>query len=415
MSYEQNYVVVDGVLKNFVEDITASFDLLSPAGEGKTSFSQYILEQVSKDDSDIQEEVFTAIAEKSAVISTAPEKDFEPLYNQVIHILTFSRSLTEIVPILLKNLASPPKYPNGPILSLAVLSNLFNVLPVSSPLRSQVFSSILDSADSSDNFNIIVPQLKNLSAWFKEWDADEKTIQQLNVKISNIISKQDPKTAYKYLFTAISSSSTPDNSLVQQLIISALENSYEFDEIFGLEAVQAQSKTNPALYKLLEIVSNGDYSAFKEFVTSNSSFLTSTKINVDTITRHVRILALTKAVSQFGQKTIPYSVIASAIDVSLEQVEFWIIDTIRAGLIEGRLSQLSQSIAIHRVTPVGKFGKEEWAFVAEKLANWKTSIKEISDVLKASRENAQKEEEKLAKAKALQQQQQLQPQIAQSA
>lgn len=109
--------------------------------------------------------------------------------------------------------------------------------------------------------------------------------------------------------------------------------------------------------------------------------------------------------------------IASAIDVSLEQVEVWIIDTIRAGLIEGRLSQLSQSIAIHRASPVGKFGKEEWAFVAEKLSNWKTSIKEISDVLKASRENAQKEEEKLAKAKALQQQQQqqLQPQIAQSA
>lgn len=56
-------------------------------------------------------------------------------------------------------------------------------------------------------------------------------------------------------------------------------------------------------------------------------------------------------------------------------------------------------MSLHRASPVGKFGAEEWAFVAEKLANWKSSLKEISDVLKVSRENAQKEEEKLAKAK----------------
>lgn len=400
MAYEQNYAVVDGTLKNFVEDIAASFDSLSSSAEDKKSITQSILDPVSNNESDIPEKVFTAIAEKSVVIASATEKDFEPLYNQVIHILTFSQNLSEIIPILVKNLASPPKYPNGPILSLAVLSNIFNSLPVTSPLRCQVFSSILDSADASDNFSIIVPQLKNLPTWVKEWGIDAKTIEKLNLKIGNIISKHDPKTAHKYLVAAVSSNDSPDNSLVEQLIFSTLRTSYDFDDIFALEAVQTQSKSNPTLYKLLEIVSNGDYPAFKQFGATNSSFLT--KTDLDTLTRRVRILALTKAASQYGEKVIPYTVLAKASDVSTEEVEFWIIDAIRAGLIEGRLSQLSQSMSLHRASPVGKFGAEEWAFVAEKLANWKSSLKEISDVLKVSRENAQKEEEKLAKAKAQQ-------------
>lgn len=414
MSYEQNYVVVDGVLQNFVEDIAASFDALSSAASDNesSSFSNYINERVSKDDSDIQEEVFTAVAQKSAVISTAAEKDFEPLYNQVIHILTFSRNLTEIVPILLKNLSVPPKYPNGAILSLAVLSNLFNVLPISSPLRYNVFNSILDSADSSDNFSIIVPQLKNLPTWVKEWGVDEKSIEKLYSKINSIVAKHDPKTAHKYLLAAVSTTSNPDQALVQQLVISSLETFYEFDDILALESVQAQSKSNPTLYKLLETVSNGDYAAFKEFVAANGSFLTSSQANVDILTRKVQILALTKLASQHGAKPISYKLIADAIEVPVEEVEFWIIDAIRAGLIEGRLSQLSQSISIHRASPVGKFGTEEWTFVAEKLSNWKSSIKDILDVLKVSRENAQREEEKLAKAKAQQVQQ---AQVVQSA
>lgn len=410
MAYEPNYVVVDGVLKDHVEDLAVIFDTASPAPEGQQTFIEFISERIDEDKAK-QEEIFAAIAEKSTTLISVPEKDFEPAYNLVFHILGFSSNFTEILPILLKNLSKSPAYPNGPTLVLAVLTNLFNIIPSSSPLRYDVFLSIIDAADASDNISVILPQLKNLPAWLKEWGVEDKNIQEIYLKISNIISKQEPSIAYKYLYTAASSSPSPDSILVQKLILSALQVSYDFDEVLTLESVQALSKENSTLYKLLEIVSLGDYAAFKKFASSESSFFSSNDIDVENLTRRVRILALTKITSQASQKSIPYSVIADGIDVPLEDVEIWIIDTIRAGLIEGRLSQLKQSLSVHRVTPVGQFGPEEWQLISQKLTSWKSSLKDILDVLRSARENAQKEEEKLAKAKAQQQQHQ---QVAQA-
>ena len=49
------------------------------------------------------------------------------------------------------------------------LSNIFNILPANSPLRLNVFTSIVELAVASDDMDLVMPQLQYVSAWLSEW------------------------------------------------------------------------------------------------------------------------------------------------------------------------------------------------------------------------------------------------------
>lgn len=401
MALVQNYMVVDGVLKDLVEDIVNYIDQVNPPTEGQASFASFIEERLVEDSTNErtsaqQEEIFKAIAERSSVLSKVPEREFEPQYNLVLHILTFSSDLTAILPILLKNLSTPPSYTNGATLSLAVLTNLFNILPVSSPLRYQVFLAILDSAAATNNISLVVSQIKHLNKWLKEWNVDESASREVYIKISSLLTaSNDNETAYQYLLSASTPEASPCTTLLVQIAIKA-ESIYDFDDLFAQEAVQSLKKSNSSLFTLLEAVATGDYAAFKKI---DQTVFASNNLDIAQIDRKVRILALARTASLATTRSISYKVLSSAIEVSDDQIEVWIIDAIRAGLLEGRLSQMLQSFTLHRATPVGKFGTDEWKIVEGKLSDWKASLKDILEVLKNARESAEKEEEKASKQK----------------
>lgn len=68
-----------------------------------------------------------------------------------------------------------------------------------------------------------------------------------------------------------------------------------------------------------------------------------------------------------------------------EEVELWVIDVIRAGLVEGKLSQLNQTFLIHRST-YRSFGKHEWEEVAGRLDIWRQSLRGILETVRGARE-----------------------------
>lgn len=408
---QQNFMIVDGLLGDYVQEVSAYLDQLNglqPAQEGGLEDTTSKL--MEDENSENQEETFKAIAEKSHIVSKAPEKDFESAYNLILHILTFSSKLTEILPILLKNLLEhTPEYPNGSLMVLSVLTNLFNILPVQSPLRYQVFISILDFAKSTSNAHLLVNQLKQLPQWIFEWGIEESKKQQVYVKVSEVLSTLDPESSYKYLFDAVScitveTADGSNDSLTSQLVKTALASDeiYDFDDILALPAVQKLKDNAPDLYKLLGIVSSGDSNAFASF---NGKV---TDVDMEAVESKVKVLALAALAFQCSaDESVSYESISKAINVPEDEVELWVIDAIRAKLVEGQLCQIEKKFAIHRATPIGKFGQEEWKEVAVRLDKWKTSLRDVYDVIRNARENAQKERaNKIKQATAAQAQQQ---------
>ena len=72
----------------------------------------------------------------------------------------------------------------------------------------------------------------------------------------------------------------------------------------------------------------------------------------------------------------------------------WVIDVIRAGLVEGKLSQLNQTFLIHRAT-YRVFGENQWREVASRLDMWRNSLTGVLGVIRQEKENfiLQKEQE----------------------
>lgn len=77
--------------------------------------------------------------------------------------------------------------------------------------------------------------------------------------------------------------------------------------------------------------------------------------------------------------------IARRLHIPSEEVELWVIDVIRAGLVEGKLSQLNQTFLIHRST-YRSFGKREWVEIGARLETWKGSLKVILETVRGARE-----------------------------
>ena len=68
----------------------------------------------------------------------------------------------------------------------------------------------------------------------------------------------------------------------------------------------------------------------------------------------------------------------------------WLIDVIRAGLVEGKLSQARQELLVHR-SKYRTFGKAEWEELDSRLEDWKIALEQVlaSDQIAALREQEQ--------------------------
>jgi translation initiation factor 3 subunit M len=109
----------------------------------------------------------------------------------------------------------------------------------------------------------------------------------------------------------------------------------------------------------------------------------------------MRLLTLASIAAATGQtRSLPYSTIASSLSIPSEDVEMWVIDVIRAGLVEGKLSQLNQTFLIHRST-YRVFGDSQWREVAGRLDMWRSSLLGVLKVIQQEKENVivQKERE----------------------
>ncbi|POY72941.1 hypothetical protein BMF94_4017 [Rhodotorula taiwanensis] len=69
-----------------------------------------------------------------------------------------------------------------------------------------------------------------------------------------------------------------------------------------------------------------------------------------------------------------------------EEVETWVIDAIRASLLQGRLSQPTRSLFVTRAAPVapGAFSTDKWTTVQQRLEGWKHALEKVTQTVEKS-------------------------------
>lgn len=155
-----------------------------------------------------------------------------------------------------------------------------------------------------------------------------------------------------------------------------------------LPAVLALKNSEPNLYKLLTIFTQGtleEYMGFSATLASQEFFTSNDDLTEVQCRKNMRLLSLCSLASDSKTSEISYAEIKEALDIHLDEVEDWVIAARGSGMIDAKMDQIREIVTINRCV-VRKFGKEQWLALQTKLNLWKENIRSVLDGLKEQQE-----------------------------
>lgn len=323
------------------------------------------------------------------------DTEFIAAYNLLVHLIRQSPNLDKFLPKICQNLSAPIKSSpsNGPGLALSILTTIFNILPSTNDTRYHVFLAVLRVVRSSSSFELLRPQLKNLDSWIAAWETDEEDQRKLYLEIANVAAEAgEDAQSYLYLLRALRTipvdevSSQDSRTLAIRALKTALSHPshFDFQDLTSSDPIQALRKSDPDWYELLEIFNAELLDDYNDFLESHDDFLSEASLDASVLHRKMRLLTLASLAASTQSRSLPYQHIARALQIPSEDVEMWVIDVIRAGLVEGKLSQLNQTFLIHRST-YRVFGEKQWTEVQGRLDTWRASLEGVLAIVRQER------------------------------
>ncbi|EEP82920.1 conserved hypothetical protein [Uncinocarpus reesii 1704] len=378
-------------------EIAPILDSLREREQSEEEASQTQQQQVLKD----RDEALKKLVVASAALNAAPEKEITAAYNLVIHLVRQSSNPGMFLPRICAFLAKPfPSAPqHGPSIALSILSTIFNTLAPSDGVRYHVFLAVLAVIRTSSStlaFEALKTQLKNqLSHWITAWNIDEEDVEKLHLAIADAAKQAgDDEMSYNHLVLALKavppseSSSDEARELAVRALVSALTYPFVFDftPLTSSDAIQNLRSADPSLFELLEIFASDTLDTYEEFIKAAPlSSIHNLAESAEVLQTKMRVLTLASLAASSPSRSLPYDSIASALRVPREDVEKWVIDTIRAGLVEGKLSQLKGEFLVHRAT-YRVFGERQWSEVQGRLMVWRRSLENVLGVVRSEKE-----------------------------
>lgn len=104
-----------------------------------------------------------------------------------------SASAEKLLPQVIANLSTPPSFPHGPSIAVAVLSTIFNIIPEYPPLRFQIFKTILSISQEHNLYDYVSPYFSSVNEWLDEWKVAEQGRSQVWATIISMAEKADDR------------------------------------------------------------------------------------------------------------------------------------------------------------------------------------------------------------------------------
>jgi translation initiation factor 3 subunit M len=295
---------------------------------------------------------------------------------------------------------------------------MFNITPPGSDTRYHVLLTILRTIRTAATaassgaggpaplgpgaFDAVRAQLAPLDAWLEAWEVEPAEARKLLLAVAQAGSDAgDADAAYAYTVRALRTFAGEESDgngaagpeakrLALAALRAALEQPtrFDFQDLAGLDAIQALRRGAPEHFALLELFTAEQLDDLADFRDEHPGWLEKEGFDVGALVRKMRLLTLASLAASSGQaRALTYDAIARALRVPEADVEVWVIDVIRAGLVEGKLSQLSKQFLIHRST-YRVFGDNQWREIAARLDMWKTSLTGVLAVVREERKNS---------------------------
>lgn len=349
-------------------------------GEEGDSQAPYVQQVEALYKSDKKDTVYTELAKDASVLLTENDREVEGAFNLLI-VTVLSAPQTAIssaVQSLVDTLTKTES--NKTSLKQKILLNLYNALPGNSPLRYNAFVGLVDATAQADELESLYPQLEYIDAWTKQWGIDQQTQSNLYDYLSQVLLKSgEEKLALDFSLkklAIIDENNADSTSLAKEVVLRAvsMENYYAFEDLLQYKSIQKLKGSEE--FELLDVFLNGTLSTYQTFAAAHSNLVNDDDKNI----HKMRLLSLASLGSENLSRELTYAEIAKNLQIPEDEVEMWVIDVIRAGLVEAKLDQLNKTVIVHR-SIYRVFGKEQWKKLSTSLSAWKENLTEILAVV----------------------------------
>ncbi|KAL4207445.1 hypothetical protein CU097_015690 [Rhizopus azygosporus] len=377
MSTANNIFVQSSVEEQITDLALYISKLKGEEGENEAPYVQHIKAILASDKKDT---VFTEIAKDASIFLTENDRDVEGAFNLLLVIILGSAQgqLSTAVQALVETLTKTESNKTG--LKQKILLNLYNALPGNSPLRYNAFVGLVEVTAQADELDSLYDQLEHIDAWSTKWGLDQSTQRELYNYLFEVLTKAgEDKLAFNFLLKKLTTFAENDKEstvLAKDIVLRAvsMENYYAFEDLLQYKAIQNLKGTDE--YELLDVFLNGTLASYQSFASSHSNLIQHPENNI----HKMRLLSLASLGSENLSRELKYADIANSLQIPEEEVEMWVIDVIRAGLVEAKLDQLNKTVIVHR-SIYRVFGPEQWKKLSTTLSTWKENLNEILTVV----------------------------------
>jgi translation initiation factor 3 subunit M len=147
------------------------------------------------------------------------------------------------------------------------------------------------------------------------------------------------------------------------------------------------------LLELLTVFQEGNLEDYYAFIKSNGdnadAILSQWDLKADDCAKYIRILSLCSAAA--AKEEIPYSLVATTLQTTPEEVEKWVIAAVSSGLLLAKMDQLQEKVIVERCV-VRKFDTEQWKALQSRLHLWKQNVGGILGAYKESLQQAKQQQ-----------------------
>ncbi|KAI1083143.1 hypothetical protein F5B20DRAFT_568846 [Whalleya microplaca] len=385
VSQQPQLVFVDGTFAELAQEMS---DYVHVGDDVKP-----LLEKDQKD------EVLKKIIIASSALNSVPEKEFTAAYNLLVYLVLQSDNARMFLPRVCDNLMKPitSSPVNGPGLALNALTNIFNMLQPDNELRYNVFMAILRFVKQHQMFDNLKRYLPNLDTWLKDWDTDEEDQRKLYEDVADVAHETgDQETSYEHLKKALRTFEQDEvkSEEAQRLALRAVKTALlspthnDFQDLIDIPTIQALSDSNPVYFELLTIFAEKELDDYNDFLEEHKGFLEKEHLDGERLHRKMRLLTFASLAASTSSREVSYESIIKALQIPEGEVEMWAIDVIRAGLVEGRLSQQKKVFLVHRTT-YRVFGEKQWRELLDRLDGWKGVLTNVAATLRKEQANAE--------------------------
>ena len=284
---------------------------------------------------------------------------------------------------------------------LQVVRMLFNALGVGFAGRMDVYRSLLEFAVASGQFSALMPHVAQVSEWLPSWKLDKTTERELLLLLGNTVREhggdQAQSLSHKLLSDFITSYEDADVAALAsvkddaaQFVAAALRTpvqSFVRSDIMGLKAVAQLNgdATHGTLYAAAQVFATGRLTEYRAFEAAHPGFLGERGIAAGEAEESIRLLTLCSLASE--QEQLSYADLATALEVSEDDVEAWVVKAIEAQLLDAKMDQMRRMVIV-TFAAQRAYTMEQWKAMHAKLGAWTTNVRSMLGMLLAARQRA---------------------------